>query len=95
MVDKFIVVEVFEITRIGAVAVLDGPTGRSVCRAHRVQVLKPWGETATTEASKEWLRRRATPAPVEDEAFLLKGMGKDDLPPGTLIQFLDGTGDTL
>ena len=89
MTEKFTVVEVFELTGRGAVAVLNEPTGRDVGRAHRVQLLKPSGEIVTTQASKEWLLRRATPTPVEDEAFMLKGMRKDDVTPGTLIQFLD------
>lgn len=88
MTNEFPIVEVFEISGRGAVAVVDMPTGRDVGRAHRVQLLKPSGELVTTEASKEWLLRRR-PAATESEAFMLKGIHKDDVPPGTLIRFLE------
>ena len=88
MTNDFAIVETFEITGRGAVAVLDKPTGREVGRALLVQVLKPSGEAVSTEAFKEWLLRRQ-PVPHEKEAFMLKGLRKDDLPAGTLLRFLD------
>lgn len=88
MTNDFAIVETFEITGRGAVAVLDKTTGRDVGRALRVQVIKPSGETVSTEAFKEWLLRRQ-PEPHEKEAFMLKGFRKDDLPAGILLRFLD------
>ena len=67
---------------------LDEPTGRDAGRAHRVQLLKPSGEAVSAVAFKEWLLRRQ-PATHEKEAFLLKGIRKGDLPPGTFIRFLE------
>lgn len=88
MTNDFAIVETFDVSGRGAVAVLDGFTGRSVGRAHRVQLLKPSGETVNTEAFKEWLLRRR-PEPIESEAFMLKGARKADLPAGTVLRFID------
>jgi hypothetical protein len=88
MTSDFAIVETFEVSGRGAVAVLEAFTGRSVGRAHRVQLLNPSGETVNAEASKEWLLRRGS-EPVESEAFVLKGVRKVDLPAGTVLRFID------
>jgi len=89
MADDFAILEVFEITGRGAVVVIGEATNRSVGKPHKVEVLKPTGENVRTEAFKEWLLRRATP-PVEDEAYLLKGVSKIDIPPGSRLRFVEG-----
>jgi hypothetical protein len=88
MTSDFAIVETFEVSRRGAVAVLATFTGRPVGCAHRVQLLKPSGETVTTDAFKEWLLRRQ-PEPVESEAFVLKGVRKADIPAGTVLRFIE------
>ncbi|MFL6681067.1 MAG: hypothetical protein ACJ8IK_22195 [Burkholderiaceae bacterium] len=82
MTNEFAIVETFEIADRGAVA------GRDVGRALRVELIKPSGEVVSTEAFKEWLLRRQ-PEPTENEAFMLKGLRKGDVPAGTVLRFLD------
>jgi hypothetical protein len=88
MPTEFAIVEVFEITGRGIIAALDALTGRAVYGAHKVQVLKPTGEVISTEAYKESLLRRQ-PTPVENDAFLLKGLKKSDVPVGSRLLFVE------
>ena len=88
MTNDFAIVETFYVSGRGAVAVLDEPTGRDEGRPHRVQLLKPSGEAVSAMASKEWLLRHQ-PVVHEKEAFMLRGIRKSDLPPGTLIRFIE------
>ena len=88
MTNEFAVVETFEILRRGAVAVVDKPTGRDVGRALRVELVKLSGEVVSTEAFKEYFLRRQ-PEPTENEAFMLKGLRKGDVPVGTVLRFPD------
>lgn len=88
MTNEFAIVETFEITGRGAVAVVDKLTGRGVGRALRVELVKPSGEVVSTEAFKEWLLRRQ-PEPTENEVFMLKGLHKGDVPAATVLRFLD------
>lgn len=87
MIEDFAILEVFEITGRGVVAVIGEVTDRSVGKPHLVEILKPSGESVRTEAFKEWLLRQTTPV-VEDEAYLLKGLHKIDVPPGSRLRFV-------
>ena len=88
MTNEFAIVEAFEVTGRGAVAVVGQLTGRDVGRALGVELVKPSGEVVRTEAFKEWLLRRQ-PEPAENEAFMLKGLHTVDVPAGTVLRFLD------
>jgi translation elongation factor EF-Tu-like GTPase len=88
MAEEFAISDVFEITGRGAVAVIDEVTDRSVGKAHRVELIKPTGEIVGTEAFKEWLLRRDH-VPLENEAYLLKGIHKADIPPGSRLRFVE------
>jgi hypothetical protein len=88
MLVEYEIIEIFEITGRGAVAVIDGTTERSAGKPHRVEVLTPGGTTFAAEAHKEYLLRRE-PTPVEREAYLLKGLHRGDVPSGSRIRFID------
>ena len=53
-----------------------------------MELVKPTGEVVSAEAFKEWLLRRQ-PVPADQEAFMLKGLHKGDVPDGTVFRFLD------
>jgi hypothetical protein len=88
MADGIAISETFEITGRGTVAVIDEVTDRSVGKAHRVELIKPTGEIVGTEAFKERLLRRDH-VPLESEAYLLKGIQKADIPPGSRLRFVE------
>ncbi len=76
------IVETFEITGRGAAVIIDEVPQRSVGKPHQVEILTPDGEVIRAEAYKEWLLRRQ-PTPIEKEAYLLKGIHKNRIPPGS------------
>jgi hypothetical protein len=87
MADEFAIAEVFEITGRGAVAAIDQVTDRAVGKAHPVEVVTPAGEILRADAFKEWFLRRL-PTPVEKEAYMLRGLHKVDIPPGSRLRFV-------
>ena len=87
MVNEFEISEVFEITGRGAVVAIDHVTDRAVGRPHPVEVVTPTGVVLRADAFKEWLLRRQ-PTPVENEAYMLRGLHKVDIPPGSRLRFV-------
>ena len=87
MTSDFAIVETFEIRGRGAVVVIDEPTGRDGGGGLLVQLIKPSGETVSTDAFKEWFLRRKW-QPIEKDAFMLKGLHKEDVPVGSRLRFL-------
>ena len=87
MTNEFAIAEVFEITGRGAVAAIDQVTDRAVGKAHPVEVVTPSGEILRADAYKELLLRRQ-PTPIEKEAYLLRGLHKVDIPPGSWLRFI-------
>jgi hypothetical protein len=87
MAIDFVIAEVFEITGRGAVAVIDQVTDRTVGKAHPVEVVTPTGEVLRAEAFKEYLLRRQL-APIEKEAYMLRGLHKIDIPSGSRLRFV-------
>ena len=87
MPDEFEISEVFEISGRGAVAAIDQVTDRAVGRAHPVEVVTPAGKVLRADAFKEMVLRRH-PTPVENEAYMLRGLHKVDIPPGSRLRFV-------
>lgn len=81
------IVETFEITGRGAVVVISEITEHDGGKPHKIEVVTPKGEVLRTEAFKEWFLRRQ-PTPIEKEAYMLKGLHKTDIPPGSRLRFL-------
>ena len=87
MANEYAIAEVFEITGRGAVVVIDQVTDRAIGKAHPVEVITPTGEILRADAFKEhFLRRQLTP--VENEAYMLRGLHKVDIPPGSRLRFV-------
>ena len=87
MANEYAIADVFEITGRGAVAAIDQVTDRAMGKAHPVEVVTPTGEILRTDAFKEhFLRRQSTP--VEKEAYMLRGLHKVDVPPGSRLRFV-------
>ena len=86
---KFKILETFHITDRGLVVVLDGFTGLAIGVAHPTRITTPSGASHSSEAYNEWLLRR-TPEPVENEAFILEELAKDDVPIGSVVEFGGG-----
>ena len=84
---EFAIADVFEITGRGAVATIEQITDRAVGKAHAVEVVTPTGEVLSAEAFKELLLRRQ-PTPIEKEAYMLRGLHKVDIPPGSRLRFV-------
>lgn len=87
MLNEYQIAETFEITGRGAVVVLDEVSERSVAKPYSAVILRPDGVELRTTVFKEWLLRRE-PTLVEREAYLLKGLHKDDIPIGSRLRFL-------
>ncbi len=81
------VIEAFQITGRGLVAVLDGATGLPIGAAHSTRVSTPTGAIHQAKAYKEWLSTRK-PVPVEREAFFLQVLDKNKVPIGSLVEFM-------
>lgn len=88
MVAEYEIIEVFEITNRGVVAVIAETTERSVGETHKVEVVAPNREVVKTEAFKQFMHRRQ-PTPVEQEVYLLNGLHKPEVPVGSRLRFLD------
>ena len=82
------IIEVFEITGRGVVAVIAEPTERNVRVTHNAEVITPNGTVVKTEAFKQFMHRRH-PTPVEQEVYLLPSLHKPDVPVGSRLRFLD------
>ena len=87
MTDEFAIAEVFEITGRGTVVAIDQVTDRVAGKAHAVEVVTPTGQVLRAEAFKELLLRWQ-PAPIEKEAYMLRGLHKIDIPPGSRLRFV-------
>ena len=87
MANEFAIAEVFEITGRGAVAAIDQVTDRAVGKAHPVEVVTPTGKVLRADAYKEQFLRWQ-PTPIEKEAYMLHGLHKIDIPPGSRLRFV-------
>lgn len=76
--------DTFLVTGRGLVVAIDGKTDLPVARRLRATIELADGRTLSAEASKEWFLIRQ-PVVRENEAFLLHGLNKDDVPIGSLI----------
>lgn len=79
------VLEIFDIER-GLIVAVETSTSLPVGKRLSATVTREDGTTITAIAFKEWLLRR-DPRPVENEAFLLRGLKKADVPIGSDIVF--------
>ena len=78
--------ERFQITDRGTAVVIRQVTGLPVGKPLRATVSRPDGSRFSVEAFKEWLLRRDCSPPEEVEAFLLRGVAKNDVPDGSTIE---------
>jgi hypothetical protein len=85
---EYQIVETFEITGRGAVVVVEDVPSRTVGTALRVEILLPDGNVISAEAHREFPLRRQ-PQSAQSDAFWLKGLHKDQVPPGSRIRFLE------
>lgn len=76
--------EVFAVTGLGAVVVLDGTSALPINEALDAIIERPDGSRISAEAWKEWILRRI-PTPVEIEAFRLKNLAPVDVPLGSEV----------
>lgn len=76
-----LVLETFEIDR-GLVIAVEAPTDLPMGKRLSATVKRKDGTTIAAVAFKEWLLRR-DPNPSENEAFLLHGLDKADVPVGS------------
>lgn len=74
--------DTFDIAGRGLVVAISDCTGLPSGRSLIATVTRPDGSQVTAEAFKESLLRKTT-TPPEGEAFLLKGLGKADIPIGS------------
>lgn len=84
---EYDIVETFEITGRGAVVVIDAVSDRSGGRAYPIEVLTPGGVVIPAQAYREQPLRRQ-PGPVENEAYMLVGLHKNDIPAGSRLRFV-------
>jgi hypothetical protein len=61
------------------------PTALPVGKELVAQIQRPDGSVFTAAAWKEWLLRRNL-NPIEDEAFVLAGVDKADVPEGSTVE---------
>jgi hypothetical protein len=78
------VLETFEIER-GLVIAVEASTGLPVGKRLTASVTREDGTTLSAVAFKEWLLRR-DPRPLENEAYLLPGLKKTDVPVGSEVR---------
>jgi hypothetical protein len=81
---RFRIVDRFEITGRGTVVVIDAITDLPVGKTLRAAIIRPDLSMLRAEAFKEWVLRRE-PTPIENEAYLLLGIEKSDVPDGSFI----------
>jgi translation elongation factor EF-Tu-like GTPase len=79
--------ETFQVTERGTVVVLNTATNQPRGRALNVHITRPDGTSISCEAFKEILLRHSLP-PLENDAFLLKGVVKTDIPIGSTLCFV-------
>ena len=79
------IIELFEISARGVVVAVAEPTDFPVGKVLQAKIICPDGSCIYAEAFKEWLLRKS-PAPVEHEAYLLRGITKSDVPSGAFIE---------
>lgn len=87
MKNEFLITEKFEISGRGAVVVIEEVTERISGKPYKVEVRSPGGKSIAAEAYKELVLKRL-PTPVEKEAYMLKGLHKDDVPENSRLVFL-------
>ena len=79
------ILEAFEITGRGTVVVVPEATDLPVGKVLRATVTSPDGSQLQADAYKEWLLRK-TPAPLEHEAYLLRGVPISSISPGAEVE---------
>jgi hypothetical protein len=77
---------VFEITGRGTVVAVAEPSNLPVAKQLQATVTRPDGSQLSVPAFKEWLLIKSTPRAVEQEAYLLKGIAKSEIPEGSSIE---------
>jgi len=87
MKNIYTIIEKFEITGRGTVVVIHEITDRRSGKAYQAEVTGNNDQIISTEAVKEWLLHRSH-RPVEQEAYLLKGLHKQDIADNTCISFI-------
>jgi hypothetical protein len=80
------IIELFEISGRGTVAVVAQPTDLPVGKVLQAKIICPDGSYISAEAFKEWLLRRSSPTTIEHEAYLLRDITKNDVPSGASIE---------
>ena len=82
---RLLVLETFEIENRGTPIVVASATNLPVGKVLRATVTNPDGSQFQTDAFKEWLLRR-NPAPVEQEAYLLRGVSIGSVRAGAEVE---------
>jgi hypothetical protein len=80
-----VVIETFDITGRGVVAVVAETVDFGVGKELRVVITRPDETSFEAQAFQEWLLRRQ-PAPVEHTGFLLRGVTRSDVPIGSRLE---------
>lgn len=83
---RYTIKETFQITGRGTVVAIEETTTLPVGKALRATVFRPDASQFTVKASKEWLLLRHDPRPLEQEAYLLQGIEKVQVPDGSTIE---------
>jgi hypothetical protein len=76
----------FEITGRGTVVAIAETTDFPVAKQLQATVTRPDGSQLSATAFKEWLLLKTIPHNVEQEAYLLKGINKSDIPEGSTVE---------
>ena len=78
------VIDTFEIKNRGLVILGDSTCEAiSVGKECQIVIVTPSGQKLTRKGYKEWLLRR-TPDPLENEAYLVVGISKSEVPVGSV-----------
>jgi len=83
------IIEYFEIPNHGTVVVVPEPTHMPARRVLKVSIIGSDGSRLAAEATKEWLLRRTIEL-IEQEAYLLRGVSKSQLPKEGFIEIEEG-----
>ena len=81
----FPIVEKFHITDRGTVVVISQKTNLPVGKLLKATIVCPNGSHLIADAYKEWLLKRFS-QPLENEAFLLHGIEKDEIIEGSSVE---------
>ena len=83
---RFKIEETFHISGRGTVVAIQEATDLPIGKALHATILSPDGSQITARAFKEYLLRH-NPHPVEQEAYLLQGIEKDQIREGSSVEF--------